>query len=88
MNAKAESYWSLREWMEQGAICGLNDLETEAQLSAILYRATPSGRTEIESKEEAKRSPDRAEALVMAFCKIVPREQTYYLAAPVQISPI
>jgi hypothetical protein len=92
VNAKAESYWSLREWMEQGAICGLNDLETEAQLSAILYRATPSGRTEIESKEEAKRrgqaSPDRAEALVMAFCKIVPREQTYYLAAPVQISPI
>jgi phage terminase large subunit len=92
VNSKAESYWGLREWMEQGAICGLNDLETEAQLSAILYRATPSGKTEIESKEEGRKrgqaSPDRAEALVMAFCKIVPREQTYYLTAPVQISPI
>lgn len=78
--------------MVQGAICGLNDLETEAQLSSILYRATPSGRTEIESKEEARKrgqaSPDRAGALVMAFCKIVPREQTFYLSAPVQISSI
>jgi hypothetical protein len=91
VNSKAESYWGLRDWMEQGAICGLNDLETEAQLSAILYRATASGRTEIETKEEARKrgqaSPDRAEALVMAFCKIVPRHQTFALAEPVQISP-
>jgi hypothetical protein len=65
--------------MESGAICGLNDLETEAQLSAILYRPTSSGRTEIESKDDARkrgqRSPDRAEALVLAFYKIVLREQ-------------
>ena len=91
-NAKAESYWGLREHMESGVICRLNDLETEAQLSAILYRATPNGRTEIESKEDARKrgqsSPDRAEALVMAFCKIVPREQTFYLSSPVSISPI
>ena len=90
-NAKAEAYWGLREHMEAGEISGLNDLETEAQLSAILYRATPNGRTEIESKEDAKKrgqsSPDRAEALVMAFCKIVPREQTFYFSQPVQISP-
>jgi hypothetical protein len=90
-NAKAEAYWGLREYMESGEISGLNDLETEAQLSAILYRPTPNGRTEIESKEDARKrgqsSPDRAEALVMAFCKVVPREQTYYLSAPVQISP-
>jgi hypothetical protein len=90
-NAKAEAYWGLREWMEQGQVCGLNDLETEAQLSSILYRATSSGRTEIESKEDARKrgqsSPDRAEALVMAFCKIVPREQTVYFSERVQISP-
>jgi hypothetical protein len=53
-NAKAEAYWGLRECMERGEVCRLNDLETEAQLSAILYRATPSGKTEIESKEEAR----------------------------------
>jgi hypothetical protein len=77
--------------MEQGAICGLNDLETEAQLSAILYKATASGRTEIESKDDARRrgqsSPDRAEALVMAFVKIVPRGQTFVFNERVQISP-
>lgn len=92
VNAKAEAYWSLREWMEQGAVCALADLETEAQLSAILYRATPSGRTEIESKEDARKrgqsSPDRAEALVMAFLRVVPREQTIVFGEPVQISPI
>ena len=37
-------------------VCRLNDLETEAQLSAILYRATPSGKTEIESKEDAEKA--------------------------------
>jgi len=89
-NAKAESYWSLREWMERGAICGLNDLETEAQLSSLLYRTTSSGRTEIESKEEGRRrgqaSPDRAEAMVLAFWRVVPREQTFVFGDPVQIS--
>jgi hypothetical protein len=91
-NAKAELYWGLREYMESGAICGLNDLETEAQLSAILYRLTPAGKTEIESKEEARKrgqsSPDRAEALVMPFCRIIPPEPTVYLGERVQISPI
>jgi phage terminase large subunit len=76
--------------VERGEICRLNDLETEAQLSAILYRATPSGKTEIESKEDARKrgqsSPDRAEALVMAFCKIVPREQTFVFNERVLIS--
>lgn len=91
-NCKAESYWSLREWMERGAICGLNDLETEAQLSSILYRTTSSGRTEIESKEEGRKrgqaSPDRAEAMVLAFWRVVPREQTFVFGDRVEISPI
>jgi hypothetical protein len=89
-NAKAEAYWGLREHMEAGSVCGLNDLETEAQLSAILYRLTSSGRTEVESKEDAKKrgqsSPDRAEALVMAFARIAPREQTFYIGERVTIS--
>jgi hypothetical protein len=76
--------------MEAGTVCGLNDLETEAQLSAILSRPTSSGRTEIESKEDARKrgqsSPDRAEALVMAFVRIVPREQTFLLGERVTIS--
>ena len=89
-NLKAEAYWQLREHMEKGAVSGLNDLETEAQLSAILYRPTSSGRTEIESKEEARKrgqsSPDRAEALVMAFLKVVLREETVVFSDRVTIS--
>jgi phage terminase large subunit len=92
VNAKSESYWGLREWMERGQVCGLNDLEMEAQLSTILYRPTSSGRTEIESKDEGRKrgycSPDRAEALAMAFTPIVPREQyVVYGQADYQISP-
>jgi hypothetical protein len=77
---KAQAYWGLRERMEQGRVRGLNDEETEAQLSGIFFRETPAGKTQIETKLEAKKrgmaSPDRAEALVMAFARIVPREQT------------
>jgi phage terminase large subunit len=89
-NAKAESYWSLREWMQRGSIAGLNDLETEAQLSCARYRTTPSGQTAIESKEDARkrgvRSPDRAEAMVMAFWTVVPRLQVIDYTQHVEIS--
>jgi hypothetical protein len=47
---------------------------------------------EIESKEDAKKrgqsSPDRAEALVLAFARVVPRHQTAAFSSPVIISPI
>jgi len=91
VNAKAEVYWSLRESLERGAIAGLTDEEMQAQLAGIRYRHTASGRVEIESKEDAKKrgqqSPDRAEALVMAFARAVPRQQTVAFSAPVRISP-
>jgi len=89
-NSKAESYWSLREWMQRASISGLNDLETEAQLSSVRYRTTPSGQTAIESKEDARkrgvRSPDRAEAMVLAFWKVVPRRQIIDYTQRVEIS--
>jgi hypothetical protein len=92
VNAKAEAYWSLREWLERGGIAGLTDEEMQAQLAGIRYRHTAAGRVEIESKEDAKKrgqsSPDRAEALVMAFARIVPRQQTVVWNAPYTISPI
>jgi phage terminase large subunit len=91
VNAKAEAYWCLRESLERGAIKGLTDEEMQAQLAGIRYRHTPSGRVEIESKEDAKKrgqqSPDRAEALVLAFARAVPRQQTTPLSVPVRISP-
>jgi hypothetical protein len=92
VNAKAEAYWVLRECLERGAIAGLTDEETQAQLAGIRYRHTASGRVEIESKEDAKKrgqaSPDRAEALVMAFTPIIPRHQTFVFNERVEISPI
>ena len=46
----------------------------QSQLAGIRYRHTASGRVEIESKEDAKKrgqqSPDRAEALVLAFARV------------------
>ena len=92
VNAKAEAYWSLRETLERGAIAGLTDEEMQAQLAGIRYRHTASGRVEIESKEDAKKrgqqSPDRAEALVLAFARAVPRQQPVAFSVPVTISPI
>jgi zona occludens toxin (predicted ATPase) len=92
VNAKAEAYWRLREYLERGAVTGLTDEETQAQLAGIRYRHTPSGRVEIESKDDAKKrgqpSPDRAEALVLAFARAMPRQQTVAYSVPVRISPI
>ncbi len=92
VNAKAEAYWALREALERGAVTGLTDEEMQAQLAGIRYRHTPAGRVEIESKEDAKKrgqqSPDRAEALVLAFARVVPRQQTVALSPRVMISPI
>jgi hypothetical protein len=79
-NAKAEAYWRLREHLRDGLIHGVADEDCKAQLSDVKYRELPNGKIEIEHKDEARArgsgSPDRAEALVMAFQKIVPREQT------------
>jgi hypothetical protein len=64
----------------------------QAQLAGIRYRHTPAGRVEIESKEDAKKrgqsSPDRAEALVLACTRVVPRQQTVDLGGSYSISPI
>jgi hypothetical protein len=91
-NAKAEQYWVLREWMRDGFIHGVEDEDTKAQLSDIRYRETPRGRIEIEGKDEARargsRSPDRAESLVMSFCRLIPREQTILTGGDYQISPV
>ena len=73
-NAKAEAYHALAAWMERG-MYGVTDLDTQGQLIGVQYKPTPTGQILIEKKEEAKKrgqsSPDRAEALVMAYVPIV-----------------
>lgn len=73
---KAEFYWALRERFEQGRITGLLDETTLAQLAGIRYEHIATGQVKIESKDDARargvKSPDRAEALMLAFAPAPP----------------
>ncbi len=74
-NKRAELYWRLREFFENGGI-SLAHLdedvldELKSQLTAIKYKFT-TGRLQIESKEDMKRrgfpSPDLADALMLSY---------------------
>jgi hypothetical protein len=79
-NAKADAYFHVRELLRGGDIKGITDEDTKAQLSDIRYRELPNGTVEIEHKDEARArgssSPDRAESLIMAYARLVPKEQT------------
>lgn len=73
-NRKAEAHWAFREALSEGLVMGLTDQTMVRQLAAITYGHTPLGRIEVESKEKLKKrgisSPDRAEALIMAFLPV------------------
>jgi hypothetical protein len=81
-NLKAQLYWSLRERFQNGEVSGLDDEVSIAQLASIRYEINPRGQVQIESKEEARkrgvRSPDRAEALMLAFADRTPGILRYY----------
>jgi phage terminase large subunit len=96
LNQKAEAYFRLREFYKEGLISHRTaaeiDDDCEAQLCAVEYRELPRGQIQVEPKEDARKrgvvSPDRAEAEVMAFVRVVPREQTVVFGGSYQISPI
>jgi hypothetical protein len=70
-NLKAELYWALRERFADGDISGLTDRTMTAQLAGLRYGHDSRGRVKIESKDDAQKrgvkSPDRAEALMLAM---------------------
>lgn len=70
-NLKAELYWALRERFREGEIAGVLDETTISQLASIRYDQTSTGKTEIESKDDARKrgvkSPDRAEMLMLEY---------------------
>jgi hypothetical protein len=72
-NSKAERYWGLRLRAEAGDLAGLRDEKTIGQLVGIRYRHNSRGQIVIESKEEGRKrgvkSPDRAEAVMLAFAE-------------------
>jgi phage terminase large subunit len=73
VNQKAQFYQSLADVFERNQIEGLTDDVTVAQLANLVYEYDSHGRMKIESKEKARArgiaSPDRAEALMLAFGK-------------------
>lgn len=66
-NLRAEIFWTLRERFEAGEIDIEEDDELASQLASIRYLITSSGKVQIESKREQEGSPDRADALSLAF---------------------
>lgn len=80
-NKKAECYWALREMIVSRELLGLEPMvdgqKTKlitSQLASIRYKHDSRGRVLIESKEEARKrgvkSPDWAEALMLAYAPI------------------
>jgi phage terminase large subunit len=73
-NLKAELCWGVRMRLEAGDFSGLTDERTIGQLAGIRYKHNSRGQVVIESKEEARKrgvkSPDRAEAVMLAFAEV------------------
>lgn len=95
LNGKAEQYFRLRDIYQDRYISHVAeawDEDEAAQLSAILYQETSRGLIQVEPKDEARergvQSPDRAEAKVMAFSRIIPKEQLIVYGAPQIISRV
>jgi len=77
-NIRAEAYWQLADRFQKGEISIPDDLELIAQTSSIKYKYDSHGRLLIESKEELKKrglkSPDKTDALMLAFVELPARE--------------
>jgi hypothetical protein len=72
-NWGSESWATIRDYLHDGDIQIPNDEDLIGQLSTRKYRVTSKGKIQLESKDDMKkrglRSPDRADALVLAFAK-------------------
>lgn len=83
LNSRAEWWWGLRERFESGDIDIDNDEDLAAQLATLKYKPTSRGQIQVESKEDMKRrglaSPDRADALMLAFAAL-PKRPNYSFA--------
>lgn len=79
INLKAQAYWGLRDefrppdGQQIGALHGIEDEALISQLATLRYDYDSRGRIRIEKKEDARKrgvkSPDRAEALMLARLK-------------------
>ena len=77
---KAQAYWGLRLRLQSGDVRGDLGDKAVGQLSGILYEHNARGQILIESKEDARRkrgmkSPDYAEAVMMAYLEMPDMEE-------------
>lgn len=72
-NRRAEIFFALQERFKTGEISLPEDSTLLAQLTSLKFVYTPQGKLKIESKEDMRKrglpSPDRADALALAFCE-------------------
>lgn len=71
-NLRAQMWWTVGKLFAQGKVKIINDPELKKQLMSVQYEIRENGKIKVESKEDIKkklggRSPDRADAAVMAF---------------------
>ena len=67
LNARAEAWWVARESFRRGLVDLVDDRVLAEQVGAVRYRLASSGAIQIQSKDEMRVSPDRADALVLAL---------------------
>ncbi len=70
-NLRAEGYWNLRQMITNGEVFLPSDKELMGELASLKYSFNSVGQLLVESKDDMRkrgvRSPDRADALMLAF---------------------
>lgn len=71
LNLRAQAYWELRDRLEEGRCALPDDEELSDELCAVQWSWTEQQRIRLEDKQDLRnrigRSPDKADAVVMAF---------------------
>ena len=85
MNLRAEIWWNLRELLDPNNkrnIIFPDDEELFADLAAVQFKYNSRGKIQIEEKEEMKkriqRSPDRGDAVAIAFSNVFNPASLWY----------
>lgn len=84
INARAQWFWGLRKMFEDGEVdIDPTDEELASQLGSMRYELDSKGRIKIESKDDMKArgmpSPDRADAMMLAFGEPVVKAAPNYI---------
>ena len=88
-NRAAELWFQFRKLMEHNEIILLDDNKLKGQLSSRFYKITPENKHQLESKTEARSkghpSPDRADAVILAFWEYEGRAKPLTVPKPFEL---